>query len=1094
MRQTSSAVVPSQNSVSLYTDNDKVIILTSQNFSLTVYESNTAWLIEFYASWCGHCQSYANTYREVAIDTWGWKTVVRIGAINCYADENSALCEQHKIESYPTLRFIEPQTTMNASKTITITATDAKGVEKELIKKLVDVNRIEKSWPQFIPASRASFDDLFNRAPPSVKLLLLIIEKRDDFTGSQIMLDFSKYYEQLAIFRTTTDKKLWYRFQINITDIPALFAILPNRTIEKINTKQENTNENIGSRNLFNYAIRSYIRQRKYIVNFDDRDLEEIILSRNALKNAETKLISYKKNAQINLPVDNIIINQKISMIDFETALSYMFRREIPRIQEIRGEAYDALIHWLVVLIKYFPGREPVMNYLKQLLSAVKEQSNGLTGKQFRELADLNTTSSYLPNNNFQYKYCAGSSPTHRGYPCGLWILFHTLTVSQVQTELVQINTIEILSAIKKFLKYFFGCRHCSENFMKETKDINQLDSNNKYAAVIYLWEIHNRVNKRLHGDITEDLQHPKIQFPPKSLCSNCHLTNKNSDSDFDESTILKFLLRYFSKENIDLSLVENLAILDDNKQNRIPRNGHQTLIDQYTMIEITNEPKNNVGFIRSLISIFQNSKKKTATTKYDQEKYVIRSLLPHDNDMLEKLSRRAIRYTKRAIMGAAFFFTDEQEINRRSSVAGASYNLINSIVGSGVIGMSYSFRQSGYLAGILLLVMVAILTDYSTTILLRSGQMAKATTYQELVYNVLGKFGFLWLSLVQFLYPFICLISYNIIIGDTVTKVLHRLWPTIPYLFQNRYIIIFLCSCFVTLPLSLYRNIAKLSQVSLTGLILVLTTVLILIKRGYDTMPFISSGTRDIRVWNSNIAESIGVMAFAFMCQHNSFLIYHSMNDKTLSRWRIVTSLTATIAFVFAAAYALTGYIVFGQQTEGDLLENYCHWDTLINIARLIYAINIMLTFPLECLVCRQVIEIVCSKWTSFSSDRNHYIITILIVIASVILSLSTDCLGIVLELNGLLVASSLAYILPALCYLKLKPRSTEFSFDNICSYILLIIGILLTISGFVLPLRHALQEGYYCQHGIEPRYCTRMFPTAINHTKIKLRIKSSS
>lgn len=71
------------------------------------------------------------------------------------------------------------------------------------------------------------------------------------------------------------------------------------------------------------------------------------------------------------------------------------------------------------------------------------------------------------------------------------------------------------------------------------------------------------------------------------------------------------------------------------------------------------------------------------------------------------------------------------------------------------------------------------------------------------------------------------------------MTKVVHRLWPTIPYLFQNRYIVIFLCSCFVTLPLSLYRNIAKLSQISLTGLILVLTTVLILIKRGYDTIPF---------------------------------------------------------------------------------------------------------------------------------------------------------------------------------------------------------------------------------------------------------------
>lgn len=52
------------------------------------------------------------------------------------------------------------------------------------------------------------------------------------------MLDFSKYYEQLAIFRATTDGKLWENFQINITDIPALFVIHSNRIAEQINTKQ----------------------------------------------------------------------------------------------------------------------------------------------------------------------------------------------------------------------------------------------------------------------------------------------------------------------------------------------------------------------------------------------------------------------------------------------------------------------------------------------------------------------------------------------------------------------------------------------------------------------------------------------------------------------------------------------------------------------------------------------------------------------------------------------------------------------------------------------------------------------------------------
>jgi thiol oxidase len=74
------------------------------------------------------------------------------------------------------------------------------------------------------------------------------------------------------------------------------------------------------------------------------------------------------------------------------------------------------------------------MNYLKDLLSKVNEQSNGLTGKRFRELADINTPTSYLPNNQIRYQYCAGSSSQYRGYPCALWLLFHTLTVAQIQS------------------------------------------------------------------------------------------------------------------------------------------------------------------------------------------------------------------------------------------------------------------------------------------------------------------------------------------------------------------------------------------------------------------------------------------------------------------------------------------------------------------------------------------------------------------------------------------------------------------------------------------------------------------------------------
>jgi len=73
------------------------------------------------------------------------------------------------------------------------------------------------------------------------------------------------------------------------------------------------------------------------------------------------------------------------------------------------------------------------MIYLKQLLSKVNEQSNGFSGNTFREMINMKTSNAYLPDDHDQYQYCAGSEPRLRGYPCALWLLFHTLTVSQYQ-------------------------------------------------------------------------------------------------------------------------------------------------------------------------------------------------------------------------------------------------------------------------------------------------------------------------------------------------------------------------------------------------------------------------------------------------------------------------------------------------------------------------------------------------------------------------------------------------------------------------------------------------------------------------------------
>ncbi|XP_067109940.1 putative sodium-coupled neutral amino acid transporter 11 [Osmerus mordax] len=149
-----------------------------------------------------------------------------------------------------------------------------------------------------------------------------------------------------------------------------------------------------------------------------------------------------------------------------------------------------------------------------------------------------------------------------------------------------------------------------------------------------------------------------------------------------------------------------------------------------------------------------------------------------------------------------------------RSTMTSASFNFINSIIGSGIIGLPYALNQAGLPLGLLLLVMVAFITDFSIILLIKGGNLSGTRSYQSLVQSTFGFPGFLVLSALQFLYPFIAMVSYNIITGDTLTKVFLRIPGVGPgHILAERHFVILVSTLFFTLPLSLYRNISKLGK-----------------------------------------------------------------------------------------------------------------------------------------------------------------------------------------------------------------------------------------------------------------------------------------
>lgn len=169
-------------------------------------------------------------------------------------------------------------------------------------------------------------------------------------------------------------------------------------------------------------------------------------------------------------------------------------------------------------------------------------------------------------------------------------------------------------------------------------------------------------------------------------------------------------------------------------------------------------------------------------------------------------------------------------ELERRDSVLRGgipmtAFNFINSIIGSGIIGIPFALKQAGFGMGIFLLIFTAVVNDYSIILLVEAGKLSNTDSYQDMIMVACGRPGFYLLTLLQFLYPLIAMISYNVIIGDTITKIIVRIGKTANLsgtVLGNRQFIIFLSTLMVTLPLSLYRNIAQLSKWAFLSIIFV--------------------------------------------------------------------------------------------------------------------------------------------------------------------------------------------------------------------------------------------------------------------------------
>ncbi|KAH7149869.1 transmembrane amino acid transporter protein-domain-containing protein [Dactylonectria estremocensis] len=372
-----------------------------------------------------------------------------------------------------------------------------------------------------------------------------------------------------------------------------------------------------------------------------------------------------------------------------------------------------------------------------------------------------------------------------------------------------------------------------------------------------------------------------------------------------------------------------------------------------------------------------------------------------------------------------------ENELRRpKSGLKAAFMNMANSIIGAGIIGQPYAIRQAGLLAGVALLVGLTVIVDWTICLIVINSKLSGTSHFQGTVEHCFGRTGLIAISLAQWVFAFGGMVAYGVIVGDTIPHVLTAVWPELPGvpvigLLTNRQVAIAVFIMGIGFPLTLYRDIAKLAKASTFALIGMLIIVVVVLIEGILT-PSSQRGSfgPELLLINGGFFQAIGVISFAFVCHHNSLLIYGSLRTPTIDNFSRVTHYSTGISMLACLILALGGFLTFGDKTLGNVLNNFPADNTLVNIARLCFGLNMLTTLPLEAFVCREVML------TYFYPDepfdmRRHLLFSTGLVVSAMTLSLVTCDLGAVFELVGATSAVAMAYILPPMCYIKLTTRS---------------------------------------------------------------------
>ena len=290
--------------------------------------------------------------------------------------------------------------------------------------------------------------------------------------------------------------------------------------------------------------------------------------------------------------------------------------------------------------------------------------------------------------------------------------------------------------------------------------------------------------------------------------------------------------------------------------------------------------------------------------------------------------------------------------------------NLVNTVVGAGMLGLPGAFGGTGYVAGSVMICLGAAFSANGLILLTRAAQQAGLpASFYSVARAAVPEYTVL-IDLAVALKCFGVATGYLITVGDCMVDALDHLvlngddqhdhsWWISLVLARQFWIV---GALFTVLPISFFRTLDSLKTASAVAMIFVvfLAIGIVAYANGFadpclDMMEE-QVCVGDIEPFTSipRTVSKLPIFIFSFTCHQNIFPVVNEIQDRSQTRLNAVIFLAIGFALLLFSTVALEGYFTFGSNVMGDILLNYPE-TAIVTILRICIAIMVALSYPLQ-------------------------------------------------------------------------------------------------------------------------------------------------